>query len=93
MTEASQRRSGVEVQVPISVGELIDKITILEIKAERIADPARRANVEAELQALLPAWRRLPGEAAEVAGLVLQLKRINERLWEIEDAIRLAEKA
>jgi hypothetical protein len=78
--------------VPVSWGELLDKITILEIKAERIADPARRANVEAELRALLPARHRLGGEAADITGLVSQLKRVNERLWDIEDAIRLAEK-
>jgi hypothetical protein len=78
--------------VPVSWGELLDKITILEIKAERIADPARRANVEAELRALLPARHGLGGEAADITGLVSQLKRVNERLWDIEDAIRVAEK-
>jgi hypothetical protein len=78
--------------VPVSWGELLDKITILEIKAERIADSVRRANVEAELRALLPARHGLAGEAADITGLVSQLKRVNERLWDIEDAIRLAEK-
>ena len=79
--------------VPVSWGELLDKITILEIKAERIADPARRANVEAELQALTSARLRLSEQGVDLAGLVAQLKHVNERLWEIEDAIRLAEKA
>ena len=78
--------------VPVSWGELLDKITILEIKAERIADPVRRANVETELRALLPARHGLGCEAADITGLVSQLKRVNERLWDIEDAIRLAEK-
>jgi hypothetical protein len=78
--------------VPVSWGELPDKITILEIEAERIGDSARRANVEAELRALLPARQGLAGEAADITGLVSQLKRVNERLWDIEDAIRLAEK-
>ena len=79
--------------VPVSWGELLDKITILEIKAERIADPARRANVEAELQALTSARLRLSEQGADLTGLVSQLKHVNERLWEIEDAIRLADKA
>lgn len=79
--------------VPVSWGELLDKITILEIKAERIADPLRRANVEAELRALLPARGGLAGREGRIAGLVAQLKEVNERLWEVEDAIRLAEAA
>ncbi len=92
-TERSTAMSLRSPLVPVSWGELLDKITILEIKAERIADPRRRSNVEAELRALLTARRQLSHEAGEIAGLVLQLKRVNERLWEVEDAIRLAEQA
>jgi hypothetical protein len=76
--------------VPVSWGELLDKITILEIKRERIADAAARANVARELTAL----RRIGGEAlagAAVALLFAQLKTVNETLWEVEDAIRQEE--
>jgi hypothetical protein len=89
--------------VPVSWGELLDKISILEIKAERIADPARRANVGRELRALARARDeaagfpgRPGGPAAAPAGLdrlVAELRRVNETLWDVEDEIRLAERA
>lgn len=73
--------------VPVSWGELLDKITILAIKRERLADPAALANVEREYRLLhaiaVPA---LLGEAA--ASLFAALRRVNEDLWDIEDAIR-----
>ncbi len=74
--------------VPVSVGEVIDKITILEIKAERITDPAKLANVEKELAVLKPIEAKYP----EVAFYKLRLKAINESLWDIEDAIRVRER-
>jgi len=71
--------------VPVSWGELLDKITILQIKQERLSDAAKRANVAAELAALLePAG----GAMALVAAPLAELKAINEQLWEIEDRIR-----
>ena len=76
--------------VPVSWGELIDKLVILAIKRERIADSAKRANVEREHDALAaiaaPAINRVASEAAE-------LRRINESLWDVEDAIREHEAA
>ena len=73
--------------VPVSWGELLDKITILEIKQARIASPEARANVDLEHRQL-----RAVGAAAldepEVARLFAALRRVNEALWEIEDAIR-----
>ncbi len=72
-------------QVPISWGELIDKITILEIKAERL-EGAARANVQTEL-ALLAAIAA-PVLAGDAAALAAELKTVNLALWDIEDNIR-----
>lgn len=79
-------------RVPVSWGELLDKIVILEIKQERIRDEAARANVATELRLLRYASR---GAAAEPAlrPLLARLKQVNEALWEIEDAIREREAA
>lgn len=73
---------------PVSWGELIDKITILEIKAARIADAAKLANIRRELQALI-AVRDAQGTAP--AALVAELGQVNEQLWDIEDRIRECE--
>jgi hypothetical protein len=78
----------VDILAPISVGELIDKITILRIKRERIAAPAARANVERELDHLLEIRARSAVDHAELAALEEQLLQVNGRLWEIEDEIR-----
>lgn len=76
-----------DILVPISVGELMDKIVILEIKSERIKNPTQLENITRELGAL-----RAVGlgdvDRAMLAGLSAELKRVNARLWEIEDAIR-----
>lgn len=84
------------IQVPVSWGELIDKIAILEIKSERIADAAKLANVRTELAALtdvrdanLPSDKRL---LADLAALTADIKKVNEALWEIEDDIRDCER-
>jgi hypothetical protein len=76
---------------PISVGELYDKIAILEIKAERIADPVQRANVLHELTAL-DALRREIVTSPQLETLCGGLKEVNRRLWEIEDALRRHER-
>ena len=78
--------------VPVSWGELLDKITILEIKRERIASPEALGNVEKEYR-LLGAIGAAALERADVAALLLALRRVNEALWEIEDAIREEEAA
>jgi hypothetical protein len=77
------------VQVPVSVGELLDKLTILAIKLERISDGAKRANIAREQEALetVVAAAGLRA-AAGVAELEAELRRVNEQLWEIEDSIR-----
>lgn len=77
-----------EILVPISPGELLDKITILEIKAERIDKPEKVANVRHELESLSKVWSDSVTEDKVVADLHRQLKTINEELWEIEDDIR-----
>jgi hypothetical protein len=82
-----------EIRVPVSFGEVIDKITILEIKTERMTDPAKIANVRRELVALEGAWRESSASATDIDGLRAQLKAVNERLWEIEDDIRDKEHA
>ena len=79
------------ISTPVSYGELIDKITILEIKSARIADPAKRANVQRELQALTEVRDTQGG--ATPAALVAELRQVNEQLWEIEDLIRDREAA
>ena len=78
----------VDILAPISVGELIDKITILRIKRERIGAAAARANVERELARLVEIRARSALDAEEVAALEEQLLEINERLWDVEDELR-----
>lgn len=75
-----------ELVVPVSVGELIDKITILRIKERKIVDASKLVNIRIELKALL--------DVCEIQGIslnqkgVAELERVNRRLWDIEDAIR-----
>lgn len=78
--------------VPVSWGELLDKITILEIKRDRIVRVAARANVMREHDLLRRIAAAVLNEA-RVAPLVATLRGVNERLWEIEDAIREREAA
>jgi len=82
-----------ELLVPVSYGELLDKIAILQIKSERMSDPAKLANVRNELSALEKTWMAHPAAGNDVAKLRADLKAVNERLWVIEDDIRIKEKA
>lgn len=77
---------------PVSWGELIDKITILEIKSARLSAPEALANVRRELAALEAAAAPLAGDA-ELAGLRAELAQVNGVLWDIEDRIREKEAA
>jgi hypothetical protein len=77
--------------VPTSPGEFLDKLTILEIKSERITDPAKLANVAREIGVLHATWAASPLAKRDVTRLRAELKAINEALWEIEDRIRLRE--
>ncbi len=82
-----------EILVPVSFGELLDKIAILQIKSERMNDPAKLANVRYELSALEKTWMEHPAAGGDIVALRAQLKAVNERLWVIEDDIRAKEKA
>ena len=77
-----------EILIPISPGELLDKITILQIKSERIDDPVKVANVRTELDMLNKVWQESVEADAEIETLSAELKSINEALWDIEDDIR-----
>lgn len=77
-----------DILVPISPGELLDKITILRIKAARIADPVKLANVRLELEVLEKTWSDSVGAANDVKDDEQALQRVNESLWDIEDRIR-----
>ena len=76
------------IHVPVSPGEVLDKITILEIKSERMSDPDKVANVRVELALLQETWSQAVAEDDVIRELHAQLKEINEGLWEIEDDIR-----
>lgn len=82
-----------EIKVPVSPGELLDKITILRIKSRRMTDPKKLANVGVELDALEAVWASSVYAAIDVEGDVQALLAVNERLWSIEDDIRDKERA
>ncbi len=76
------------VSIPISYGELIDKITILEIKSQKITDPEKVKNVRHELNELLRVWSAQEESNVGIDDLRQELKTVNETLWDIEDDIR-----
>jgi len=76
------------VNLEISIGEFFDKVTILEIKKERISDAEKLVNINNELDALNELLAKLPFSRDDVAKEVAELKSINEELWVIEDDIR-----
>jgi hypothetical protein len=82
-----------DLQVPVSPGELLDKITILRIKSQRIRDAAKVANVRLELELLERTWASLGAATRQVAADEQALQAVNEQLWEIEDRIRDKEAA
>lgn len=82
-----------DLHVPVSPGELLDKITILRIKSLRIRDAAKLVNVRLELDLLLETWATLGAATRDVAADEQALQAVNEKLWEIEDRIRDKEAA
>jgi hypothetical protein len=82
----------VMILVPISVGELLDKISILKIKIAAIDNPAKLANVQRELVALDVVRRREVPVLAELEALYLELQAVNQQLWDVEDNIRKHER-
>jgi hypothetical protein len=84
----------VPVLVEISPGELLDKLTILQIKSQRIMDGAKLANVLRELETLAAVWAKVaPHPPAELQSVTSELRTVNETLWDVEDALRRAEAA
>ncbi|GAA0850908.1 DUF6165 family protein [Marinobacter szutsaonensis] len=81
------------IKVPVSFGEVLDKITILEIKSERIKDDAKLKNVRLELDELTETWNEAVKDQSAIEDLRKQLKAVNEELWVIEDDIRDQEAA
>ena len=80
------------ISVEISPGELLDKITILEIKRDRIAESAKLENVRRELAVLAASRDRAVAPSDElVAALTAELRGVNEALWEVEDELRQCE--
>ena len=77
-----------ELLVPISPGELIDKISILEIKSQRMTDPEKIQNVRAELSLLNDTWRASEYAASDIRKQWTDLREVNGKLWDIEDRIR-----
>lgn len=82
-----------DIKVPISPGEMLDKITILRIKSARMADPKKLANVRLELDALERTWGASAYAKADIDAEMTALLKVNERLWVIEDDIRDKERA
>ena len=82
-----------QLQVPVSVGEVLDKITILQIKLAHISDASKRVNIQNELDALLPLVAGDGFTTDEMQALMAELKSVNEALWDIEDDIREKEAA
>ena len=82
-----------DLAVPVSPGELLDKITILRIKSSRMRDAGKLANVRIELKVLEETWGASPYAKADIAADVAALQQVNERLWVIEDDIRDKERA
>ncbi|MEL0132188.1 MAG: DUF6165 family protein [Rhodobiaceae bacterium] len=81
------------LNVPVSVGEVVDKVTILEIKSARIADPDKLRNITAELDSLRPLVSGGVFDSDEVVALIDALRAVNGELWDIEDNIRAEDAA
>ena len=81
-----------KILAEISAGELIDKITILEIKKEKIANKVKLAEVEKELDSLNKTIKKFIPDQINILNFKRELKEINLKLWDVEDGKRLAEK-
>jgi len=76
------------IKATISYGEFLDKLTILEIKNERITDKEKLNNIQNELKSVKQAWQACPASQIDISSELNALKAINEKLWVIEDDIR-----
>ena len=79
------------ITVEVSIGEFLDKLTILQIKSECIKDPEKLKNINNELKIIERAWANSPFADTDIAAKLSRLKAINEALWDIEDGIRIKE--
>ncbi|HFC29913.1 MAG TPA: hypothetical protein ENJ44_02595 [Oceanospirillales bacterium] len=79
------------IKTPVSFGEVLDKITILEIKSEQIKDASKLNNIKTELDLLNKTWHKFVSDSDEIIALKAELKKINQALWNIEDDIRIKE--
>ena len=77
-----------DILCPVSLGEVLDKISILRIKRGKIKDPAKVAHVEVELERLT----RAAGDRRPYEEFLRELQKVNEELWDVEDAIRIKER-
>ena len=82
-----------EILVPVSPGEVLDKITILRIKSQRMTDASKISNVRLELMMLERTWQESPYAKHDVSQDEAALQAVNGRLWDIEDRIRDEERA
>ena len=89
-TSFKKAKHKMSIKIDVSVGEIMDKLTILDIKADKIDDTEKLANV-LKRESLLPAIALPAYQKDEIQQLAAELKQVNLRLWEIEDAIRLKE--
>ena len=80
------------IKVEVSYGELVDKLSIIEIKAAHASDPGQRRNIARELAALEAARRQIPDRAGVIERVFRALKTVNERLWTVEDRLRDCER-
>jgi tetratricopeptide (TPR) repeat protein len=80
------------IPIEISPGELLDKIAILQIKRERVIDPAKQQNIRAELAALNSACDRAIPPSDQLSALMRQLKDVNEAIWDVEGSLRMCER-
>jgi len=81
------------IKVELAYGELLDKLTILQIKSEKIVDASKVANVNKELILLNDLWKSDEKSSADISSEFKALKEINEKIWDIEDGIRDKERA
>src|SRR5262249_50828525 len=88
----SRGRPAGPILVETAPGELIDKITILELKAERITDPAKLANLRAELALLTSVRDRAMPSSSDLDDSAVELRAVNEAIWDVEDALRRLER-
>lgn len=80
--------TGKQIKVPISIGDLIDKITILQVKLEKIDDPSKKENVSYELDLLMKIFKKKVPQSPHLQELSSALKEVNNKLWDIENGTR-----